>query len=498
VVSYHKDNARTGQYNDETVLTPANVNATTFGKVAFFATDGKIDAQPLLLAGVTIPGVGVRDVLYVVTEHASAYAFDAASGMQLWKTSALGSGETPSDTLGCSQVTPEIGITATPVIDRARNAIYFVAMSKNGSGTYFQRLHALDLTTGAELFGGPRTITGSYPGTGANSQNGRVVFDPKRYEARSGLLLLSGNVYVAWTSHCDQDPYTGWVMGFDAATLAQSRIVNITPNGSRGAIWMAGAGLAADNAGAIYFISGNGTFGETLDVNGFPANGNFGNGLLKLSTTAGGLAVTDYFATFDTTSLSNADADFGSGGLLLMPDVQDAGGRTRHLVVGAGKDAKIYVVDRDAMGKFSNSANNNYQTISGALGGGVFSKPAWFNGTLYYGAVGDRIKAFPFVSGRFATNPSSQSATSFTYPGATPSISSNGNSNGIVWAVENAGTAVLHAYDANNLGRELYNSNQAANGRDQFGGGNKFIAPMIVNGRVYVGTPTGVAAFGLR
>ncbi len=497
VVSYHKDNARTGQYNDETVLTPANVNSTTFGKVAFFTTDGKVDAQPLYLSAVNMPGVGTRDVLYVVTEHASAYAFDAASGAKLWKTSALGATETPSDTLGCGQVTPEIGITATPVIDRAHGAIYFVAMSKNASGTYFQRLHALDVTTGAELFGGPRAVSASYPGTGANSQNGRVVFDPMRYEERAALLLLNGALYTAWTSHCDQDPYTGWIMGFDATTLQQTGVLNVTPNGSRGAFWMAGAGIAADSAGAIYLISGNGTFDETLDANGFPANGDFGNGFLKVSTS-GGLAVADYFATFDTTSLSNADADFGSGGLAVLPDLVDADGRTRHLAVGAGKDAKIYVVDRDAMGKFSNTANNNYQTISGALGGGVFAKPAWFNGTLYYGAVGDRIKAFPVTNARFATTPSSQTTTSFTYPGATPSISSNGNTNGIVWAVENAGTAVLHAYDATNLARELYNSNQAANGSDQFGGGNKFIAAVIVSGRVYVGTPTGVAAFGLR
>jgi hypothetical protein len=370
-------------------------------------------------------------------------------------------------------------------------------MSKNTSGAYFQRVHALDITTGAELFGGPLAVSASYPGTGANSQNGRVLFDPMRYLERAGLLLLNGTLYTAWTSHCDQDPYTGWIMGFDATTLQQTGVLNVTPNGSRGAFWMAGAGIAADSAGAIYVISGNGTFDETLDANGFPANGNFGNGFLKVSTS-GGLAVADYFATFDTTSLSNADADFGSGGLAVLPDLVDANGRTRHLAVGAGKDAKIYVVDRDAMGKFSSSANNNYQTISGALGGGVFAKPAWFNGTLYYGAVGDRIKAFPATNARFATAPSSQTATSFTFPGATPSVSANGNSNGIVWAVENAGTAVLHAYDASDLTRELYNSNQAANGSDHFGGGNKFIAAVIVSGRVYVGTPTGVAAFGLR
>jgi hypothetical protein len=475
------------------------VNTQNFGKVAFFAVDGKVDAQPLYLSSVNIPGVGTRNVLYVVTEHASAYAFDAASGAQLWRTSALGSGETPSDTLGCGQVTPEIGITATPVIDRTRGpngALYLVAMTKNPSGTYFQRVHALDITTGAELFGGPQAVTASFPGTGDNSSNGRVVFDPRQYEERAGLLMLNGVLYTAWTSHCDAGLYTGWIIGFNATSLQQSSVLNITPNGSRGAIWMAGSGLAADSAGAIYFISGNGTFGEALNASGFPANGNFGNGFLKLST-AGGLAVADYFATFDTTSLSNADADFGSGGALVVPDVVDSTGRTRHLAVGAGKDAKIYVVDRDAMGKFSTSANNNYQVLSGALGGSVFSKPAYFNGALYYGAVGDRIKSFAISNARFSGTASSQTGTTFTYPGATPSISSNGNTNGIVWAVENSGTAVLHAYDAADLSRELYNSNQAVNGRDQFGAGNKFIAPVIANGRVYVGTPNGVAAFGL-
>jgi len=487
-----------GQYNDEVVLTPANVNSTNFGKVMNFPVDGRVDAQPLYLSNVNIPGVGARNVLYVVTEHASAYAFDANTGAQLWKTSALGSGETTSDTRGCSQVTPEIGITATPVIDRTRGpngALYLVAMSKSGS-TYFQRIHALDIATGAELFGGPRAITASFPGTGAGSSNGTVNFDPKQYEERAGLLMLNGVVYTAWTSHCDNDPYTGWVMGFSATTLQQTSVINITPNGSRGAVWMAGSGLAADGSGSIYFISGNGTFDETLDSNGFPINRNFGNGFIKLSTTSG-LAVADYFSTFDTTSLSNADTDFGSGGALLVPDVVDSTGRTRHLAVGAGKDQKIYVVDRDSMGKFSNSANNNYQTITGALGGSVFSKPAYFNGVLYYGAVGDHVKAFPLSNARFATSPSSQTATSFTYPGATPSISSNGNTNGIVWAIENNGTAVLHAYDATNLARELYNSGQAANGRDQFGAGNKFIAPVIVDSRVYVSTPNSVAAFGL-
>ncbi|HTT13683.1 MAG TPA: pyrrolo-quinoline quinone [Burkholderiaceae bacterium] len=481
------------------MLTPANVGMQTFGKVAFFAVDGKVDAQPLYLSNVNIPGVGTRNVLYAVTEHASAYAFDADSGTELWQKSMLGTGETPAQSdslhLNCSQVAPEIGITATPVIDRTRGpngALYLIAMSFDSSGNYIQRVHALDVATGAELFGGPQTIAASYPGTGANSSNGRVVFDPGQYEERVGLLMLNGVLYSAWTSHCDFDPYTGWVIGIDARTLQQASVFNVTPNGAKGAIWMAGSGLAADSSGAIYFIAGNGTFDES--ATGIPAD--LGNAFLKLSTQ-GGLAVADFFASYDTTALSDIDEDFGSGGALLFPDLVDAGGNTRHLAVGAGKDAKIYVVDRDSMGGFSSSGNNNYQVLVSSLGGSVFSKPAYFNGALYYGAVGDNIKAFPVVSALVSATPSSRTATTFAYPGATPSISSNGNTKGIVWAVENNSTAVLHAYDASNLAREFYNSNQAANGRDQFGAGNKFIAPVIVNGRVYVGTPDGVAAFGL-
>jgi hypothetical protein len=499
VTTFHKDNARTGHYNDETVLTLANVSMQSFGKVAFYSVDGKVDAQPLYVSNVTIPALGTRNVLYVVTEHASVYAFDATSGVQLWRKSMLGTEETTSDARGCPQIAPEIGITATPVIDRTRGpngALYLIAMSKNGSGTYFQRLHALDIATGAELFGGPHTITASYPGSGAGSSNGRVVFDPGQYAERAGLLMLNGLLYTAWTSHCDLGLYTGWIIGFSAATLQQASVLNITPNGSGGAIWMAGSALAADDSGAIYFIAGNGTFDETLDANHFPVRGNFGNAFLKLSTSSN-LAVADYFATTDTTFRSNADQDFGSGGALLLPDLVDSAGHTRHLAVGAGKDKRIYVVDRDSMGKFSSSSNNNYQVISNALANGVYSKPAYFNGSLYYGANSDHIKAFPIASARVSGTPSSQTAASFTYPGATPSISSNGSSNGIVWAVQNSSPAVLHAYDASDLGRELYNSNQAPNGRDQFGGGNKFIVPMIANGRVYVGTQTGVAAFGL-
>lgn len=498
VITYHYDNGRDGQNLNETALTPANVNSTLFGKKGEFTVDGHVDAQPLYLSQVTIGGQK-KNVLYVATEHGSVYAFDADSingttSTFLWKTSTLGSGETTSDNRGCGQVSPEIGITATPVIDRSRNAIYVVAMSKNSGGTYFQRIHALDLTTGQELFGGPMNITATYPGAGDNSSGGNVVFDPKQYKERPGLLQINGTIYTTWSSHCDARPYTSWVMAFSADTLAQTSVLNLVPNGSEGGIWMAGTAPGADANGNLFFIIGNGDFDTTLNASGFPVNGNCGNCFVKLSTSAG-LKLADYFTPHNTVSESNADTDFGSGGGILMLDVTDSGGNTRHLAVGAGKDSIIYVVDRDAMGKFNSSTDQIYQEISGQLGGGVYSMPAFFNNTVFYGAVGDALKAFPVTTAKLASAPSSQSTHHFGYPGTTPSVSANGATNGIVWAIENSG-AVLYAYDATDLTKELYNSNQAANNRDHFSG-NKFITPMVVNGKVYVGTATSVAVFGL-
>jgi hypothetical protein len=502
VVTYHYDNGRTGQNLKETALTPANVNSTKFSKLGELMVDGLVDAQPLYLSNVAIPSQGTRNVLYAVTEHGSLYAFDAdtTSSTPLWKISTLLRGEVPSDDRNCSQVTPEIGITSTPVIDRTRGphgAIYVIAMSKDGSGNYFQRLHALDLATGGELFGGPVTIQATYPGSGANSSGGNVVFEAKQYKERPGLLQIGGTIYTTWSSHCDISPYTSWVMGFDASTLAlsQSNILNLVPNGNDGGIWMAGSAPAADSSGNIFFLIGNGDFDTTLNTNHFPQNGNCGNCFVKLATS-GKITLADYFTPQNTVAESGADQDLGSGGAIALPDVKDSSGTTRHLAVGAGKDAIIYVVDRDAMGKFNSSTDQIYQEISGQLGGGVFSTPAYFNGAVYYGAVGDSLKAFPIVSAKLAASPSSQTANTFGYPGTTPIISANGTANAIVWAVENGGTAVLHAYDAMNLATELYNSNQAGNSRDHFSG-NKFITPLIVNGKVFVGTPNSVAVFGL-
>jgi hypothetical protein len=304
---------------------------------------------------------------------------------------------------------------------------------------------------------------------------------------------VNGSLITAWSSHCDIDPYTGWIMSYDPATLRQTAVLNVTPNGSRGALWMAGAGPAADTAGNIYVLDGNGTFDTTFNAGGFPSHGNFGNAFLKIATT--GLVVTDYFATFDTVSKSNADSDLGSGGALVLPDLLDAGGQAHHLAVGAGKDAHMYVVNRDSMGEWNPTSNAIYQDVTGGLSGGVWSMPAYFNGSLYYGASGDNLKAFKFTNARLSSTAASKSPRTFTYPGSTPGISASGTANGIVWAVENSNPAILHAYDAADLSHELYNSSQAAGGRDAFGVGNKFITPTIVNGRVFVGTPTGVAVF---
>jgi hypothetical protein len=498
VLTYHNDIARTGQNLTETILTTSNVTSAKFGKLNFYSVDGLVDAEPLHTSNVAVPSNGTHNLLIVPTEHDSVYAFDADSGAQIWKVSMLKSGETTSDDRGCGQVTPEIGVTSTPVIDRTKGpngAIYVVAMSKNGS-TYHQRLHALDLALGTELFGGPVDIQATYPGTGDNSSNGNVVFDPAQYKERAALLLLNGVIYTGWASHCDDRPYTGWIMGYSESTLAQTSVLNVTPNGNEGAIWMAGDGLAADSSGNIYFLDANGDFDSAVNASGFPADGDYGNAFMKLSTSGGQLSVADFFEMDNEASENGSDTDLGSGGEMLLPDLSDGAGHTMHLAVGAGKDSNLYVVNRDNMGKFSSNNGAIYQELAGALPGGVWAMPAYFNNTVYYGSVGSPIQAFTITNAKLSSSAAFQTSNSFGYPGTTPSISANGTSNGIVWAVENTSPAVLHAYNATNL-NELYNSNQASGGRDQFGNGNKFITPMIVNGKVFVGTPNGVAAFGL-
>ena len=496
VTTYKNDLNRSGQNLAESTLTLTNVAPSTFGLLRILPVDGRVDAQPLYLSALSAAG-GTFNTVFVATEHDSVYAFDSDSGAILWQVSLLGSGEVPSDSRGCNQVTPEIGVTSTPVIDRtagAHGTMYVVAMSIDGSSNYHQRLHALDVATGAELLGGPVEISAAFPVSGTATSS----FDAKSYEERAALLLSNGTIYTSWTSHCDIAPYGGWIISYTQSSLGRNGVLNIAANSSAGpAIWMAGGGPAVDSSGNIYLLAANGAFETTLNASGFPSNQDYGNSFLKISNAAAGLNVLDYFTMSNEVAESNADQDLGSGGGLLLPDMTDSTNTVRHLMVGAGKDGNIYVVDRDAMGKFNATSNNNYQTLNGVLPGGIWSTPAYFNDTVYYGDVSGSLKAFAISSAKLAAVPQSQSAAQFIYPGTAPSVSANGSANGIVWAHENATTAVLHAYDATNLAHELYNSNQAAANRDQFGMGNKYITPTVADGKVFVGTTNAVAVFGL-
>jgi hypothetical protein len=499
VLTFHNDNARDGQNLTESILTTTNINNVTnptpsFGQLFHVSVDGLVDGQPLIKTQVSIPDQGIHNVLYVVTENDTVYAFDADNGAPLWHVSVLGTNETASDDRGCGQVTPQIGITSTPVIDPtagANGTIFVVAMSKNTtSGAYFQRLHALDMTTGAEELGGPMTVTATFaPGP---------AFSPAQYKERAGLLLLNGQIITTWASHCDDEPYNGWIMSYNENTLAQTSVLDVTPNGSEGAVWQSGGGPAADSSGNIYLLDANGTFDTSLTAQGFPSKGDFGNGFLKLSNSSG-LQVTDFFEPYNTVSESNGDTDLGSGGALVLPDMVDKNGVTQQLAVGAGKDGNIYLVDRTNLGKWNSTSNNNlnaYQVLSGALDNGEWSNPAYFNGTLYYGGVSSPLQAFAFSQAKLVAMPSSSTSESYGYPGTTPSISANGTSNAIVWAVENGSSGgVLHAYDATNLATEFYNSSKVA--ADSFAN-NKYMTPTIANGKVYVGTPNSVVVFGLK
>jgi len=498
VLTYKNDLSRSGQNLTESTLTLANVTASSFGLLRILPVDGKVDAQPLYVSQLSVSG-SMHNVVFAATENDSVYAFDADTGSILWQVSLLAAGETVSDVRDCNQVVPQIGVTSTPVIDRSagtHGTLFVVAMSKDAASNYHQRLHALDLTSGAELLGGPTEISATSP----TAAGGVAMFAAGQYEERAALLLLNGTVYTSWTSHCDIAPYFGWIIGYSESTLSQSAVLNVAPNSSGGgpSIWMSGGGPAADSEGNIYLLTANGVFETTLDANGFPNQQDYGNSFLKLSTAGGSLSVADYFTMYNEIAESSADEDLGSGGEMLLPDLTDSTNTVRHLVIGAGKDGNIYVVNRDSLGKFNASGNSQiWQQVSSAVPAGVWATPAYFNGTVYYGDMGSTLKAFTIANAKLSATPQSQTSLQFTYPGTAPSVSANGTSNAIVWAHENSNPAVLHAYDATNLAHELYNSNQASGNRDQFGAGNKYITPTVADGKVFVGTTSGVAVFGL-
>jgi hypothetical protein len=510
ITTFHNDVARTGLNSTESMLTQSNVNMHTFGLLRNLSVDGRVDAEPLYLSGLMVNGAA-HNVVFVETENESVYAFDSDTGVILWQDTVanlLPPGETVSDARDCSQVMSVIGITATPVIDRhagQHGTMFFVGMSKDSQGNYHQRLHALDVTTGAELLNGPTEITATYPGTGLTNNNGIMTFAPGNYKERAALLLLNGQIYLTFASHCDIPPYQAWVMAYSESSLHQTAVLNLTPNGGdtgpggqfgSGAIWQSGGGPAADPQGNIYVEVANGAFETTLDGNGFPNQQDFGNAFVKLTPASGKLTVADYFTMSGTLTEDDSDRDLGSGGPLVLPDMSNGSG-TKQLAIAAGKDGNIYVADRTNMGKFNSTTDNIYQELLHVIPGGIWGVPAFFNQTLYYCDSANSLKAFAFTNAKLSSSPTSSTSTNFEYPGALPSVSSNGTSNGIVWAIENTGVAVLRAYPANDLTTELYDSNQAAGSADHPGAGNKFITPAIADGKVFVATQMSVAVYGL-
>jgi hypothetical protein len=517
VLTYHNDFARTGQNTNETILTPANVNMNTFGKIFSYPVDGQLYAQPLYVSGLAIPGQGIHNVVFVATMHDSVYALDADSntgpnGGVLWQVNLGASAVMPNKVFGnrygdYHDIRPEVGIIGTPVIDLAAGTIYLSAFTHEGN-SYVQRIHALAINNGAERPSSPVLVSATINGIGVGSSGGRLSFDSMNNGLQRPALTLAGGVlYVCYTGFADTNPYHGWLLGFDAVTLQQltNRIFNTTPNSTiaawggnagEGGLWMGGNGPLVDAATNLYFEVGNGPF--NADTNGTE----YGDSFVKLSTT-NGLSVADYFTPYNQAALAAADSDLGSGGPVLLPD--EVGSTNHpHLIVGAGKGGTIYLIDRDNMGHY-NSANDSQivQSLVGAIGAS-FASPAYFNKTIYYQGQGDRLKAFAISNGALSAAPIHRSSTSIPPRGATPSISANGTNNAIVWVLDNSafdstgtpsGPAKLFAYNAYNLTNKLYDSTQAGT-RDTPSYVSKTAVPTVANGKVYVGGASALTVYG--
>lgn len=508
VLNYKNDDSRSGQYTNETILNTSNVNVAQFGKRMAYPIDGGARAQPLYMPNLTING-RLHNVVFVATENDSVYAFDAdqanpAYTVPLWHTSFTNPPAVTavsSDFVQCGDLAPQIGITGTPVIDPNTNTMYLVT-DTDENGTLVERLHALDIATGHDRPDSPVKITASVPGAGADSVNGMISFDASQHMQRPGLLLLHGIVYAAWGSYCDNPAYHGWIMGYNASTLKQVSVYNASINGNASAIWQSGAGIAADADGNIYVATGNGDF--NLNSGGSDA----GDTLLKLSTQ-NGLSVSDYFTPFNQSCLNATDGDFGSGGVTLLPRQNGAVPNELTLV---GKEGRVYLVNRDNLGKYNTVANPcNNQNLTNVdhivqelpphtAKGGVWGLPATWSGSngtsVYIGGVGDHIKAFNLANGLLSTTFTSETPEYYDYPGANPVISSKGmaSGTGILWTIDPK--AVLRAYDATDLSKELYSSDQ--NAGDNLGSYVKFTVPVIAHGRVFVGTQNSLVIYGLR
>jgi hypothetical protein len=491
------NNALTSENTDEIVLTPQNVNESQFGKLFSYAVDGGMYAQPLYVANVKLPDNTYHNIVYVATTNDTVYAFDAdnpAVGI-LWMKRLIdvAGGETTvpcgEETEACTFYGPVIGITGTPVIDPQTGTMYVATFSEI-NGTYYHKLHALDITTGDEKSGSPVIIQGSVAGTGSGGDGTTVTFDPYQHLQRPSLLLANGNVYVGFASYGDAPPYHGWLFAYDAKTLNQVATFNATPDGYDGPVWQSGASPAADEVGNIYVMTGNGDF--NADTSG---GRDYGDSFIKLSPL---LAVEDYFTPYNQASLDTNDADLGSGGPVLLPDQS---GPNPHLVIGAGKEGTLYLLDRDNLGGYNSVDNSQIvQSISGETGN-IFSNVAYWNGKVYVQGWRSALKMFTVTNGMLSPSPTSQASFVSPFPGATPAISSNDTKDGIAWTLEPAAVAtdpmILRAYDANDVSVELYDSNQAANNRDAPGSRMKFQVPVVVNGKVYIATQGQLDVYGL-
>lgn len=547
ILTYHNDLMRDGVNFREYGLKPSTVTTATFGKIFSCPVDGAVYAQPLWFKGLTIGG-GVHNVIFVATQHDSAYAFDADASpcVTYWHANLLDTlhggtaGEksvTWNDVGACyGDIYPEVGVTGTPVIDPSSKTIYMVSASESNpsnsghcagsSGNFYHRLHALDLLTGSEKFNAPVTIVASVPGTGDGSINGIVSFNSQLHHQRSGLAFNGGKVYVAFSAHEDATPYHGWMIVYKGSNVQQQLAVfNTTPNGLNGAdggIWGGGGAPAIDSFGDVYVSTGNGVFDEAPP----PPNNDYGDSLLRLHFMNGvtpngtNLSVAGWFTPYDQGQLAQFDTDLGSGATVLFPNQTGSG--PQHLLTQVGKEGVVYLVDRDNMGQYNPSNNSQiWQSFSGPSNG-LWGTPALWHNNLYVGGAGDSVKQFSFdpSSELFSTTAASQTAQVFGYTGTTPSVSSQGTAHGIVWALDeglygyaspNAGVncsavpvpakctgpAILHAYNATNLAIEYWNSTMAANNRDKAGNAVKFVPPTIANSKVYVGTRTEVDVYGL-
>ncbi len=494
------DNARTGANLLETILTPQNVNVGQFGRIAFFPVDGDVYAQPLYVPKLEIPGRGSHNVVFIATEKDSVYAFDAdaTSTEPLWQVSFVDAKKYISPVSNrdvfCPFIQPDIGITSTPVIDLSSKTLYALARTReaeNGKWVFRQKLHALDLVTGAEKLGGPITIRASFQGDKSLFSKGVTEFDPLRENQRAALLLVNNNVFITWASSCDVGPYYGWVMSYDTRTLKQTGVLNVSPGAKESGIWQADAGPAADGSGNVYLITGNGKFTAAS------GGRDYGDSVLKIALTPNGLAVRDYFTPADQEHLNDTDGDFGSGSPILLPD-QPA--PHSHLLLAAGKSAKLYELDRDNLGHFHAADDSNAVQVVPA-GAQSFGAPAYWNGHVFYFLMNDYLRDYALQNGRLSAQPVAKSNTNINDPG-TPAISANGAKNGIVWIVSTKvwngpdQPAVLFAYDAADVSRELYNSTQNPT-RDGAGYALRFTIPTIANGRVYVPTKRRIDVFGL-